>query len=107
MNKNEPRGLSALPQGFKHDHYNQTSSSLNRLANQCQILCGAFLGRENKGQGSGKVKFGLVAEIYEFSVCFRIIYLMVKNVFFICLTLKLCDLGGDKQGYPQRHCNVH
>ena len=51
-----------------------------------------------KGQGSGTVKFGPVAEIYEFSVCFRITYLMVKSVTFICLTLKLCDLGGDKQG---------
>ena len=60
-----------------------------------------------KGQGSGKVKFGPVAEIYEFSVCFRIIYLIVKSVFFTCLTLKLCDLGGDKQGYPQRLSNVH
>ena len=60
-----------------------------------------------KGQGSGKVKLGPVTEIYEFSVCFRIIYLMVKSVFFICLTLKLCDLGGDKQGYPQRLCNFH
>ena len=35
-----------------------------------------------KGQGSGKVKFGPVAEIYEFAVCFRIIFLMVKRVFF-------------------------
>ena len=61
----------------------------------------------DKGQGSGKVEFGLLAEIYEFSVCFRIIYLMVENVFFICLALKLCDLGGDKQRYPQRRCNVH
>ena len=58
-------------------------------------------------QGSGTVKFGPVAEIYEFSVCFRITYLMVKSVIFICLTLKLCDLGGDKQGYPQRLCNVY
>ena len=53
-----------------------------------------------KGQGSGKVKFGPVAEIYEFSVCYRIIYLMVKSAFFTYLTLKLCDSGGDKQGYP-------
>ena len=60
-----------------------------------------------KGQGSGKVKFGPFAEIYEISICFRIIYLMVKNVFFMCLTLKLFDLGGDTQGYPQRLWNVH
>ena len=34
----------------------------------------------NKGQGSRRVKIDPVAEIYDFLICCRIIYLMKKNV---------------------------
>ena len=59
-----------------------------------------------KGQGSRRVKIGPVAEIYDFLICCRIIYLMKKNVIFICFALKLCDIEANKYGYPQRFCNV-
>ena len=49
-----------------------------------------------KGQGSRRVKIGPVAEIYDFMICCRIIYLMKKNVIFICFALKLCDIVADK-----------
>ena len=49
-----------------------------------------------KEQGSRRVKIGPVAEIYDFFICYRIIYLMKKNVIFICLALKLCDIEADK-----------
>ena len=49
-----------------------------------------------KGQGSRRVKIGPVAEIYDFLICCRIIYLMKKNVIFICFALKLCDIEADK-----------
>ena len=49
-----------------------------------------------KGQGSRRVKIGPVAEIYDFMICCRIIYLMKKNVIFICFALKLCDIVSDK-----------
>ena len=57
-----------------------------------------------KGQGSRRVKIGPVADIYDFLICYRIIYLMKKNVIFICFALKLCNIEADK--YPQRFCNV-
>ena len=49
-----------------------------------------------KGQGSRRVEIGPVAEIYDFLICCRIIYLMKKNVIFICFALKLCDIEADK-----------
>ena len=49
-----------------------------------------------KGQGSRRVKIGPVAEIYDFMICCRIIYLMKKNVIFIYFALKLCDIVADK-----------
>ena len=49
-----------------------------------------------KGQGSRRVKIGPIAEIYDFLICCRIIYLMKKNVIFICFALKLCDTEADK-----------
>ena len=41
-----PGGCLPLSRGYIHvyNHYYQTSSSLKRLANQCQISCGASLG---------------------------------------------------------------
>ena len=50
----------------------------------------------NKGQGSWRVKIGPITEIYAFLICCRIIYLMKKNVIFICFALKLCDTEADK-----------
>ena len=55
---------------------------------------GEFCNR--KGQGSRRVKIGPFAEIYDFFICCRIIYLMKKNVIFICFALKLCDIEADK-----------
>ena len=49
------------------------------------------LDKIGKGQGSRRVKIGPIAEIYDFLICCRIIYLMKKNVIFICFALKLCD----------------
>ena len=49
-----------------------------------------------KGQGSRRVKIGPVAEMYDFMICCRIIYLMKKNVIFICFALKLSDIVADK-----------
>ena len=40
-----------------------------------------------KGQGSRRVKVGPVAEIYDFMICCRIIYLMKKNVILSALRL--------------------
>ena len=69
---------------------------------QCTVLVkaptnGEFDWATNaKGQGSRRVEIGPVAEIYDFLICCRIIYLMKKNVIFICFALKLCDKEADK-----------
>ena len=71
--------------GNPEDRFSHNEAQLDSVKPQfymTKLGCTELYISSLKGQGSGKVKFGLVAEIYEFSVCFRIIYLMVKNVFF-------------------------